>query len=143
MCLAPCLLMKDLVKSVFFVNLSKFGCRFSWTQKQLLISKTPCITPCLCDTWYICSKSFFRGGSNASPKFFFHVSVQVQCIWMSSVLFFMSFVTSAKGNANFLEVLSLLFLKASCFWKMVNLIENYLQIIILKLWYFFRNLEFL
>ena len=40
LCLAPCLLMKGLVKSLFFVNLSKFGCQFHapksgyWSQKH-------------------------------------------------------------------------------------------------------------
>ena len=40
-----CLLIKGLVKTLFFVNLSKFGHQFSCAQKQLPISKTPCITP--------------------------------------------------------------------------------------------------
>ena len=40
-----CLLIKGLVKTLLFVNLSKFGHQFLCTQKQLPISKTPCITP--------------------------------------------------------------------------------------------------
>ena len=36
-----------LFKTLFFVNLSKFGCRFLCAQKRLPTSKTPCITLCL------------------------------------------------------------------------------------------------
>ena len=43
--MALSLLIKGLVKTLFFVNLSKFGRRFLCTQKRLMISKTPCITP--------------------------------------------------------------------------------------------------
>ena len=49
--LALCLLIIGLVKILFFVNLSKFGCRFLCAQKRLPISKTPCITPSL---WTVC-----------------------------------------------------------------------------------------
>ena len=39
-------LIKGLVKTLFYVTLSKFGRQFSCAQKRLPISKTPCITPC-------------------------------------------------------------------------------------------------
>ena len=40
-------LIKGLVKALFYVTLSKFGHQFLCAKKQLLISKTPCITPSL------------------------------------------------------------------------------------------------
>ena len=41
--LALCLLIRNLVKTLFFHNLSKFGRWFSCAQKRLPISKMPCI----------------------------------------------------------------------------------------------------
>ena len=45
-----------LFKTLFFVNLSKFGCRFLCAQKRIPTSKTSCITLCIfisnaCHPW--------------------------------------------------------------------------------------------
>ena len=58
--LALCLLIKG---SLCFVNLSKFGRRFSCAQKLLLISKTPCL--------FITSFSCGQGGARRS-----HVEIE-------------------------------------------------------------------
>ena len=49
--LGLCLLIQGLVKTLFFVNLSKFGCQFLHAQKWLPISKMPCFTPWNCKSW--------------------------------------------------------------------------------------------
>ena len=49
--LGLCLLIQGLVKTLFFVNLSKFGCQFLHAQKWLPISKMPCITLWNCKSW--------------------------------------------------------------------------------------------
>ena len=43
--LALCLFIRGLVKILFYVNLSEFGCLFLCTQKRVPISKTPCVIP--------------------------------------------------------------------------------------------------